>query len=104
MTKTYRARLHGDRVEWLGESPPHSPDDTPVEIDILVPEKRAKVIGENPTCEAPDFRGSPDPERSRKLWTFFQNLPADRVSSFPNDVVAWQREIRQDRILPGRDE
>ena len=97
MSQTYHARLHGDRIEWIGEAPPRTSDETPLEIDVRVP------LRSKPSRELPDF-SEPDPARSRALREYFQSLPADRESCFPSDAVAWQREIRKDRPLPGRSE
>lgn len=104
MSKTYRARLHGDRIEWLGESPPRSADDTPVEIDVLVLEKRAKSVAPVPACEPPDFSNCEDPEKSKRIYEALTRLEAATPKTFPEDASAWQRETRKDRVLYGRED
>lgn len=36
MQTTYRAVLKGDRLEWLGETPPETARDRPVAVDVTI--------------------------------------------------------------------
>jgi hypothetical protein len=86
MPQTYRAILDGDRVEWI-DSPPTLDGPTPVEITILRTE----------TEEERRARGRRAAEALQAL------ADAGGISSI-EDPVAWQREIRRDRPLPGRED
>ena len=86
MHVTYRAILKGDHVEWIGEAPATN-GGVPVEI---------KVLESDPT-EDTAARGAAMAAILQKI------ADSGGVGSIP-DLVAWQREIRKDRPLPGRDE
>ena len=111
MTKTYHARLCGDRIEWIGEAPIRSMDDTSVELDVRISEKLvtpsrndSKIDSEIGNDARPDFSQSKDPARSQKIFEILTRLTKLPHNSFPDDAVAWQREIRKDRPLLGREE
>ena len=82
MQRTYTAILHGDRVEWLNGKPE---ENEPVQVQISVLEdERIPTQGE---------------ELARLLGAL-----ADKGTfSDIEDPVAWQREQRKDRQLPGRE-
>jgi hypothetical protein len=88
--RTYHAILRGDHVEWTGDKPASLSDDRELSVQITV----------HPLDEALplDWR-----ERQRLAFAALQRI-ADRggIPSIP-DPVAWQREIRQDRPLSGRE-
>ncbi len=85
MERTYRAVLHGDTLEWTGDSP-----------DVSEPVNVAVTLLETKTLTQAD--------RGRRMAEALQRI-ADS-GGFPNipDPVEWQREIRRDRALPGREE
>ena len=85
MLRTYKAVLRGDHVEWI-DDPPTPPRPVPVHITLL------EDIAENPVS-----RGQ---EMARLLEAMAQ---AGGLSGIP-DPLAWQRETRQDRPLPGRED
>ena len=82
MQRTYTAILHGDRVEWLNGKPE---ENEPLQVQISVLEdERIPTQGE---------------ELARLL-----GMLADKGTfSDIEDPVAWQREQRKDRPLPGRE-
>jgi hypothetical protein len=86
--RTYRALLHGDRLEWL-EDAPESQADTPlhVHVTVLEPEPPAEVHA-----------------RGHAMAAILEQLAERRTFSAITDPVRWQRELRQDRVLPGREE
>lgn len=88
MIATYKARLHGNRLDWQDEAPAQLPDDAPVLVTLL-----------------PTENATPQPHvpTGRKAAEILRRLA--RENPFPSipDPVAWQREIRQDRPLPGRE-
>jgi hypothetical protein len=85
MPSTYKAILKGDRVEWIGEAP-ETNGGIAVEITLI----------EEPPAEA-STRGPAMAAALQKI------ADAGGVPGIP-DPVAWQREIRRDRPLPGRDD
>ena len=88
MHKLYKAKISGDRIEWSGEAPPLNGGTTDVLVELLPPAESAE---EKRT-------------RGERMAAALQRI-ADRggVQSIP-DPVAWQREMREDRPLPGRDD
>jgi hypothetical protein len=89
MQSVYRAILHGNHLEWSGEEPKCSRSESGVEVFVTIP----------------DAEGSPDEERSRgaAMAAALERLAqAGGVQSI-NDPVEWQREIRTDRPLFGRE-
>lgn len=85
MSQTYRATFAGDHVQWRDENPP-GPGPLQVQITVLGPVATTTV----PNGEA--------------VAAAMQALAdSGGIKSIP-DPVAWQREIRRDRPLPGRDD
>lgn len=82
MLRTYKAILHGDRVEWLDQRPeqtqPLPVQITPLEDTPLEPaSERGRIMAE--ALAAPATRGT------------FAAI---------TDPVAWQREVRHERTDP----
>lgn len=87
MRATYRAILHGNRLEWRDEKPEKLPD-RGVEVSVT-------ILGlESPT--APRERGAAMAAPLERL------AAAGGPKSF-GDAAAWEREVRQERSLPDRD-
>ena len=86
MKRAYKAILHGDRVEWLDGAPEA---DGPVQVYITV----SNLVQS----------GAPKPNE-RTTFDILQALADMGAFSEIEDPVAWQREIRKDRPLPGREE
>jgi hypothetical protein len=86
IAQTYRAVLRGDEVAWI-DPPPHLEGETEVQITLFPPE-------------------SEDARRARGLRAAAALERLANAGAFAEieDPVAWQREIRQDRPLPGREE
>jgi hypothetical protein len=83
--RTYTALLHGDRLEWLGEAP-ESQTDTPQRVQVTIVEPGAEGHARGPAMAA-----------------ILEKLAARGTFAAIPDPVTWQREIRQDRALPGRE-
>lgn len=83
MKRAYKAILHGDRVEWLDGAPDA---DGPIQVYVTI-------------------SNLPDPEdpEGGTVFEMFQALADMGAFDEIEDPVAWQREIRKDRPLPGRD-
>ena len=82
MQKTYMAILHGDYVEWLNEKPEEV---EPIQVQI-------SVLDDEPT-----------PTQGEELARLLGLLADKGTFGDIIDPVAWQREQRRDRPLPGRD-
>jgi hypothetical protein len=84
MAKTYKAILRGDRIEWLDVSPARA-QSTAVEITVL--EEGAEV----------------SQRRGHEMAQALEALAKTGGLSDISDPVEWQRELRRDRSLPGRE-
>ena len=78
-----------DYVEWISGKPKTQ---EPIEVKIS--------IWEEPWGKK---RDSKDKENGKRLAELFEKLAELGTFSDIEDPVAWQREIRKDRPLPGRD-
>ncbi len=87
MRRAYKAVLHGDRVEWL-EGAPETDGPVPVEVHITI----SSEVGSRVSDDA-----------GKSVFELFQELADMGAFSEIEDPVAWQREIRKDRPLPGRE-
>ena len=87
MPEIYTEILRKDHVEWEGNHPRESLSQTPVRVQIT-------VLGPVPPI--------PDAESGKKLAMLFHRLSALGGVSSIQDPVAWQRELRRERRLPGR--
>jgi hypothetical protein len=86
MSRTYRAVLQGDHLEWEGPKPEL---EEPVAVLVTLAEHEENLG---------------DAERGRRMAAALQALAEGGAFSEIPDPVAWQREMRRDRSLPGRDE
>jgi hypothetical protein len=88
MQQVYKGILRGDRVEWLGAAP-ETNGGVPVQVTVLSQQQ----VGES-DLEA----------RRRRVRDALNALASGGAFAAIQDPVEWQREIRKDRPLPGRDE
>ncbi len=86
MLRTYKAVLRGNRVEWL-DVPPPAARPTAVHITLL----------EDEAAESPTLRG-------QAMAGALEALAATGGLSWISDPSAWQRDVRQERALPGRED
>ena len=84
MLRTYEAVLEGDRVRWTGEKPPA---DRPVRVHVTVLDEQKS-----------------DVPRGVEMAEALGKLAKTGAFSEIDDPSAWQREVREDRALPGRGE
>ena len=85
--RTYKALLRGDRLEWLGEAPePQTDAPLSVHVTVLDQELPAEVHA-----------------RGHAMAALLEKLAERRTFSAITDPVRWQRELRQERVLPGRE-
>jgi hypothetical protein len=83
--RTYTALLRGDRLEWLGEAP-ESQTDAPLRVHVTIIEPVVEGHARGPAMAA-----------------LLEKLAARGTFAAIPDPVTWQRELRQDRALPGRE-
>ena len=86
MNPSYRATLPGDRVEWIDPPPPLQ---GPVLVEVTFLHR-----------ETEEERRA----RGRRAAQALQRLADAGGFASIEDPVAWQREIRRDRPLPGRED
>ena len=89
MLNTYKAKLKGDHIEWAESPPPALNGGT---TDVLV-----TVLGSHEAVTADKAE-----LRRRRVAALERIAARGGIKSIP-DPVAWQREMREDRPLPGRE-
>jgi hypothetical protein len=88
MLQTYKARLHGTQIEWLGEMPSELHDGQDVHITLL---------DENPTlAQKPLSKG-------QQMASILKELATLNTACSIEDPMEWQREIRADKPLADRE-
>lgn len=85
MSHSYRAILNGDRLEWL-DAPPQV--DRPLPVDVIVQDRPG--IGSAASDGA-------------RMAAALEELAGGAFYDRVRDPVRWQRMVREDRPLPGRD-
>lgn len=86
MLPTYTAVLTGDRLTWTGDTPVGIADtNVPVHVTLLAP----------PSAPA---------DRGKRMAAALEELAARGGIAGIGDPLAWQREQRSERDLPGRSE
>jgi hypothetical protein len=83
--RTYKAILQGDHVEWIDRPPEVS---RPVQVHITVLDEGSETAG----------------SRGQAMAAILETLAASGGLSGIADPRAWQREVRQERALPDRNE
>lgn len=88
MPQTYKAVLRGNQLEWEDTPPPQVKHHSPLNVYVLV-------------MDAPS---TPETAASGQAMALIlaQLAQRDAFSAIP-DPVAWQREQRSERSLPGRE-
>ena len=84
--RSYHAVLRGDCLEWSGRGPDAS---GPLDVVVTVT-NRAEAL--------------PPEERRRRAAAALAEIAACGGISGIGDAVEWQRDLRRDRPLPGREE
>ena len=88
MVRTYNALLRGNSLEWIGEAPEGS-ENYSMTVEVT-------VLEESYPAEARP--------RGDEMAAILEKLAESGAVSEITDPVAWQRDLRQDRPLPGRAE
>ncbi len=89
MLETYQGILRDNHIEWVGDAPA-VPESAGVRVHVT-------LLDRVPPAEDEATRG-------QRMAAALEQLAArGGIASIP-DPDAWQREVRQDRPLPGREE
>lgn len=89
---TYKAILRGNRLEWRGNVRQRPPTDRPVAVYVTVLDEPLNDVGEN------------EKGRGARMAAALERLAEIRALADIGDAATWEREARQERTLPGRDE
>ena len=87
MQRIFEAILKGNLLEWANEVPRQG--DRPIRVYVTLEEERSTLSAEL---------------RRQRIVEILEKIAANNVFADIIDPVEWQRELRQDRPLPGRDE
>ncbi|MFB2918772.1 MULTISPECIES: hypothetical protein [Aerosakkonema] len=87
MLHTFEAVLKGNVLEWSNDAPKQS--DRPLKVYVTLLEEDSSLSADI---------------RRQKVGEIFQKIAASNAFASVSDAVEWQRELRQDRSLPSRDE
>jgi hypothetical protein len=88
MLSTYRALLRGQVLEWLNDRPKGLSPDQAVVVYVTILE------------ETPHARTA---EQGRQMAAILEKIAQSASSIATLDPIQWEREMRQERVLPGRD-
>ena len=89
MLNTYKAVLKGSRLEWRGSSPPEVSTEKEIAVEVTV--LRDERLSASRASDA-----------GKRMASALEKLADSGAVAGIEDPVAWQREMRQDRRLPGR--
>jgi len=89
MLNTYKAVLIGDWLEWSDEVPDSTLGERPVPVHVTILDEA--------------LLQSQQQARGQQMAAALERLAATTGFASISDPAAWQREARQDRLLPERD-
>ena len=90
MLQTFKAILRGDRLEWSGDAPEKKRTESGVAVHVTILDEAADL--------------SQTVNRGRRMAEALERLAARNALQEISDPVLWQREQREDRTLPDRNE
>lgn len=91
MQTTYKAILRGDKLEWDGAAPDAAHAKQAVAVEVTVVD--SQITGADSALDTTRGKRAADALRALAATNPFADV----------DAAAWEREIRVDRPLPGRD-
>jgi hypothetical protein len=89
MLSTYRALLCGQVLEWLSDRPEDLSPDQAVVVHVT-------ILEETPYTQTA--------EQGRRMAAILEKIAQLESSIATLDPIQWEREMRQERVLPGRDD
>ena len=88
MLNTYRAVLRGQLLEWLYEQPQNLPSDQAVAVHVTILDETTPLAKK---------------QQGRRMAAALEQLAKMNASVRAVDARQWEREVRQERVLPGRE-
>ena len=88
MLRTFRALIKDNYVEWDSDANEQITTNSPVSVFITVLDN--SIASDDISC------------RGKRMASALNQLAKIRIFRDIGDPVTWQREVRQDRQLPGR--
>ena len=88
MLHTYRAILKGNRLEWDGDVPEQAAQERAVAVYITILDE--SVMPQTAS-------------QGERMAAELEQLAASNALAHITDPAAWERDLRQDRALPGRE-
>jgi len=88
MLNTYRAVLRGQLLEWLYEQPKNLPTDQAVAVHVTILDETSPLAKK---------------QQGRRMVAALEQLAKMNASVSAVDARQWEREVRQERLLPGRE-
>jgi hypothetical protein len=89
MRAAYRAILRGNRLEWRDEEPQNLSPERGIEVSVTM-------------LDAPDSPGTTE-ARGAAMAAALERLAATGGPRSFGDAADWERDTREERILPGRE-
>jgi hypothetical protein len=89
MLETYQGILRNNQIEWSGEAPVDLPPDQGVRVHVTLLDKVTPAV--------------PVGNQGERMAATLERLAASQTFADVADPAAWEREVRQDRALSGRD-
>lgn len=90
MLQTYKATLRGNHLEWSGDAPEYPEKEQPVKVYVTILLEAAS--------------SSSSMAQGKRMAAVLEKLVSINALSGISDPAEWQRDQRQDRALPDRDE
>ena len=87
MQRIFEAILKGNLLEWANEVPKQG--DEPVKVYVTLQEERSTLSAQL---------------RRQRIVEILEKIATNNAFAEISDPVEWQRDLRQDHPLPGRDE
>ncbi len=89
MLQTYKAILRGNRLEWNETAPQSLSDDQPVAVHVTILDQE---------------QVTPARTSGQQMAAILAHLASKPTLASISDPVVWQREQRDERTLPGRED
>ena len=89
MLNSYKARVDGEHIDWIGKRPTGVTRGRTVTVEVSIMDEILTPIARK--------------RQGKKLADILENLAILNPFADVADPVAWERELRADRKLPGRE-